>query len=71
MQIEETIKKLQGDMQTKDRELVHADRLVEKEKFKSALKGIQSSLEASKLLADARMRDAEKKKKESVKEKVA
>lgn len=41
------IKKLEGDMQTADREIIHLRRQVEIEKFKKDLGGIESSMKAT------------------------
>lgn len=51
------IKKLRGDMQTKDRELTHALKKVEVEKFKTDMNKASSDLSAATELAKERMGD--------------
>lgn len=63
-QMEETIKDLQGQLQTKSRENVQMAEKVETQKFKSNLDKIGNKLEASVMLSQQRMGDAVKKKKE-------
>lgn len=63
-QAQEEIKKLQGDLQTANRAEVQAEKKVEVTKFKSDLDKVGNKLEASALLAQQRMSDELKKKKE-------
>ena len=56
-QMDESIKELQGDMQTLQRENVHAEQKVIVEKFKTKLAQISTRLEASQLLTRYREQD--------------
>jgi len=67
-QMDSTIKELNGDMQTLQRENVHAEQKVIVEKFKTKLNAISSKLEQSQLLTQYRLGDLEKEKKKEVKE---
>jgi hypothetical protein len=66
------IKKLQGDNQTLEREIMHAKQDAELAKFKSGLKGAESDISAAKTLYTERLKDAqrefEKDKKRELKE---
>lgn len=53
----EEIKKLKGDLQTADREAVHAKKRVEVEKFKTQLKNVQNRQEKAGELFEARLGD--------------
>ncbi len=55
--LQEEIKKLKGDLQTRDREAVSANKQTEVEKFKADLNSIQSELKAQKELGRKRMQD--------------
>jgi hypothetical protein len=66
-QMDETIKDLSGDMQTLQRENVHANQQVVVEKFKTKLEKIAARMEQSQLLTQYRLNDlvkTENKKKE-------
>ena len=67
-QMDETIKELKGDMQTLQRENVHAEQKVVIEKFKTKLVTITSRLEASQLLTQYRQQDELKMNKQIKKE---
>ena len=67
-QMDETIKELKGDMQTLQRENVHAEQKVVIEKFKTKLATITSRLEASQLLTQYRQQDELKMNKQIKKE---
>ena len=57
---QEQIKKLQGDMQTRDREAVHLRKAAEVEKFKGRLKKTESSSKAEQKLQVGRLSNAVK-----------
>jgi hypothetical protein len=57
---QEQIKKLQGDMQTRDREAVHLRKAAEVEKFKGRLKETESSSKAEQKLQVGRLSNAVK-----------
>lgn len=59
-QASEYIKNLEGDMQTKDRELVHADRQVEKEKFKADLARAGAKVESAVEITKSKLKEVEK-----------
>jgi len=56
-QLQSEIKKLQGDLQTRDRESVEANKRTEVAKFKANLDGILSELQATKELGKKRVQD--------------
>jgi hypothetical protein len=56
-QLQDNVKQLEGDMQTKDRELDTANMQVSKAKFDSALKGIEAQLQAWLQLGKSRIND--------------
>lgn len=62
-----TIKQLQGTEQRLESELMHADRKVEREKFKGSLKGITSEIKSQVVLGKARLNDQIKQQKKSSK----
>ena len=55
---EEQIKKLKGDMQTREREVYHAKQRAEIEKFKSELDKTQTQSKASAKMFEKRLDDA-------------
>jgi len=57
-QATDTISDMEGDIQTKDRELSHLQKRVETEKFKSDLSSQKTKLEASGEIFKARLQDA-------------
>ena len=57
-QAEETIKKLEGDMQSRDRENVNLKQRVEVEKFKSSLDKVSNRAQAAGTLYEKRLDDA-------------
>lgn len=67
-QAQEEIKKLQGDLQTANRAEVQAEKKVEVMKTRSDLKDMTSDLKANVKVADLRMNDEVKKKKEDNKQ---
>ena len=68
-QMNEAIKDMQGQLQSKSREIISANEKVEIEKFKARLIKISAKLEASQLLTQYRLRDLEKEEKDKKKEK--
>ena len=64
-QLQQEIKKLQGDLQTSTRETIQANQKVEVEKFKSKLSGATSKIEANVQLAQQRLGDYVKSQKPS------
>jgi len=56
-QAQETIKKLQGDMQTRDRESVNLRKKVEVEKFGAALDKVKNKAESSNVVFEKRLDD--------------
>lgn len=69
MAMQEQIKKLEGDLQTFERESVHDRKRVEVEKFKSQLNGTLESLRAASKLYEGRLNDELKRRKLDSKEK--
>jgi len=55
---EEQIKKLQGDLQTREREAYHAKQKAELEKFKSSLDGTSTKAKAASTIFEKRLDDA-------------
>lgn len=66
-QLQEEIKKLQGDAQTQEREIVNMGKRVEVEKFKGELNAVGSDLKANANLAKMRLQDEVKNEKQSKK----
>tara|TARA_B110000444_G_scaffold67619_1_gene63610 strand:+ start:8914 stop:11199 length:2286 start_codon:yes stop_codon:yes gene_type:complete len=54
---EQSIKDLKGDLQTRDRELLHALKRLEVEKFKTGIKGVQNRNEKAGQLYEERLKD--------------
>jgi len=65
-QLQQTVKELQGDMQTSKRELTNAEIRIEKEKAKAKLNQLLSELKAGVNLAQMRMNDQTKQIKKEV-----
>jgi cell division protein FtsB len=63
MAMQEQIKKLEGDLQTFERESVHDRKRVEVEKFKSQLNGVLENLRAASKLYESRVNDELKRRK--------
>ena len=57
-QAQESIKKLQGDLQTREREAYHAKQKAELEKFKSTLDGTSTKAKAAGTIFEKRLDDA-------------
>ena len=68
-QLQETIKDMDGQLQSQSRELIHADRQVSKAKFNEGLSKISSKMEAWLELSKARLNDTVKEKKQVAKPK--
>jgi len=56
-QLQEELKKVSGDLQTSEREEVHAKKRLEVEKFKSGLENPKEKIKAATALYDARLQD--------------
>lgn len=54
---DQAIKDLKGDLQTRDRELLHALKRLEVEKFKTSIKGVQNRNEKAGQLYEERLKD--------------
>lgn len=67
-QLQEAVKDYEGQLQTKSREVIHANEQIEVEKFKTKLAGIKSKLEQSQLLTQYRLNDLVLNKKQSQKD---
>ena len=65
-QLQQSIKKLQGDMQTSEREELHAKKRLELEKFKSDLESPKQNVKFASALYDARLQDELQKAKVAV-----
>ena len=59
-QLQEELKKVKGDLQTADRETVHAKKRLEVEKFSSGLDKISNRADAATSLYKARLDDEKK-----------
>lgn len=66
-QLQEAVKDYEGQLQTKSREVIHANEQIEVEKFKTKLNSISSKLEQSQLLSQYRLNDLVKDKKQQQK----
>ena len=56
-QLQEELKRIKGDLQTSEREEVHAKKRLEVEKFKSGLENPKEKIKAATALYDARLQD--------------